>query len=289
VYVRIAAVNAMGEGDGQQPTPTHERPRQLPKAPLGVRLEVTGPGALTVGYEPPDNDGGDAVTLFRVEWDVDPGWASAARLPHRGSVLVPAASHLRHTLAGLHTGTTYYVRVAAGNRVGFGLPSTDAPPGRAPLRQVPGRPFGVHAGAAPAHCRSLRVTFAPPVVPHHGLFCSGGGTANRTAPGPCPPGSMGGGGAAADGGAPVAGYELQVAASPSFGDAVRLAVAVDAAAPGAPLDVAVGPHSGANLQPGQVYYVRVAARNAVGTGPFCGRAGLSCEGAPLVAAPSAAC
>ena len=260
-----------------------------------MRLEVTSDSTLTLGWEPPENDGGDAIAAFRLEWDVDPDWESTARAPHRGSRELPASGPgggTRATISGLRAGTTYFARVSAGNRVGFGLPSFDAPAGRAPARQPPGPPAGLSAGPSPDFCRSLRLRFGPPLVPAHGLPCSGAPLGNRSALGPCPP-RPGAGAAppAADGGAPITAYELQWATEPSFAAAGAWSAALDAAAmaAGAPLDLPLGPHMGANLQPGQAYFLRVAARNAVGTGPFCARAGMNCEGEPILAVPSAAC
>jgi hypothetical protein len=287
-YVIVYAVNSQGAGDGQQSTPTRETPRQLPKAPTSVSLQVTSDSMLTIGYDLPTSDGGDPVTAFRVEWDVAQDFSSNMRLPHKGAVVLPAATQLRYTISSLAAGTTYYARVSAGNRVGFGLPAYDpSRQGAVPAKQPPGRPFDLSVAPSVGYCRSILVSFLPPVIPASGLFCSGGGTADRTAPGSCPVGM--GYGTQADGGAPVSSYEVQFATAADFSDAGRAVQAVDASNAAGPFAFVLGPRSGANLQPGTSYYVRVAAINARGPGPFCGKGGPLCDGAALVVAPSPAC
>ncbi|KAF4031960.1 Fibronectin type III domain [Phytophthora infestans] len=45
----------------------------VPSAPLNVALDVLGPDALAVAWEPPATDGGSPVSAYLVEWDPDPG------------------------------------------------------------------------------------------------------------------------------------------------------------------------------------------------------------------------
>jgi len=45
----------------------------VPGAPLNVMLDVLGPDALAVAWEPPAADGGSPVSAYLVEWDPDPG------------------------------------------------------------------------------------------------------------------------------------------------------------------------------------------------------------------------
>jgi len=142
-YVRVFAKNSQGYSEGQAPTPPMDHPRQLPRAPLNVRLEVTSNSMLTVFFSKPLNEGGDPVTQFRVEWDVDVEFEGLLSMPHKGSAIVDAATDSSYTISNLNPGTTYYVRVAAGNQVGFGAPSSDTPAGLAPSTQVPGRPVGI--------------------------------------------------------------------------------------------------------------------------------------------------
>jgi hypothetical protein len=286
-YVKVYAANSQGSGDGQQSTPTSEFPRTVPKAPLNVRLDVTRDSMLTVAYEPPLDNGGDAVTQFRIEWDTDPSWEGTGRLPHKGAVVKPAAGALFHTLTGLAPGQAYYVRVFAGNRIGFSLPSFDAPAGRVTGVRAPGRPFDIAVAASSSYCASLRVSFAAPVVPAHGLFCGGGGLSARRSPERCPAGM--GYGTQADGGSRVTTYELQYATYDDFADAVAVSVPVALGSEDDPVVYTIGPATGFPLQPGLPYYVRAAARNSAGVGPFCARGNALCDGDVLLATASGAC
>jgi len=298
-YVRVKACNSQGCGDGQQSTPTREHPRQLPKSPASVRLEPTSDTMLTVAFAPPTSDGGDAITSYRVDWDTDADFEGLARLPHKGSVTVAAPTPAQgstvlpplgyHTITDLRAGQVYYVRVSACNRVGCGGPSFDVPAGKAPRRGVPGKPYDILSDTATnGACRSVSITFTAPVVPHHGLFCAGGSGAPPQ-PDACPTGM--GYGTQADGGMRVTAYEVQYSTSPTFTDADggSVSVPINVGDNGNPVSFVLGPGVGANLQPGQTYYIRVASRNGVGVGPFCSREGPLCDRLPLFADPSAPC
>lgn len=295
-FVMVAACNSQGCGTAQQSTPTREHPRQLPKSPAALRLGVTSGSMLTAAFDPPLSDGGDAVTSARVEWDVDPEFEGTSGLPLKGSAIVawPAAAAAAgtqyFTVANLQAALVY-VRVSAGNRVGFSAPSYAVPAGLTPRRQVAGRPYDIVAAPATqlGACRSVSVTFAAPLIPAHGLWCAS--SANGLSPAACPLGM--GFGAQADGGAAIASYEITWSSFRDFSDVVTqggtVSVPVAAGDQGLPVSVILGPGSGANLQPGSLYYIRVAARNAVGVSPFCAATGPLCNGAPLASAPSAAC
>jgi hypothetical protein len=286
VYVKVYGKNSQGYGDGQQSTPTHDHPRQLPKAPLGVRLDVTSDTALTVGFELPSNDGGDVVSAFRIEWDTDPEFEGSGRMPRKGSVVVPANTERYYTISSLTPGEQYYVRVAAGNRVGFGLPSYDTPNSRVTDKRVAGRPYQVVVARGGA-CRTIDIQFSPPQIPAHSLFCSRGGP-DALVPGSCPSGAMGYG-QQADGGSQLIGYEIQFATHSDWRDAQRVQMTIPVGSENNRQLFDLGPFRGASLQPGQRYYVRVAARNSIGVGPFCDRDGDLCSGDPLVIEASGAC
>ena len=293
-YVLVSAVNSQGAGAGQQSTPTAAFPCAAPKAPMSVRLGVTRDTMLTVAFAPPLDDGGAAVTAYRVEWDTDPQWAGAGRLPAKGSVTVAAAAAASYTVTGLAPGGTYYVRVAAGNAIGFGAPTADSPAGRTTAPQPPGKPYDIAAATATGAglCASIALAWTPPLIPAHGLFCGGGGAAAPRAPAACPAGM--GVASQADGGARIAAYEVQYATLPDFSDAVAVIVPVAPADQAAPIATTLGPGSayamGAlPMLAGQPYFLRIAARNAAGTGPFCARADPLCDGAPLVAVAGGPC
>lgn len=142
-WVLVYAVNAQGVGEGQGPTPLFEFPRSLPMGPINVRAQATSPTMISVGFGMPLDNGGDNVTAFVAEWDVDPEFESLALAPHKGKAEVRAAASMTYTIRDLQPGQLYYVRVSAVNRVGEGLPTLPSPAGVAPARQLPGKPTSV--------------------------------------------------------------------------------------------------------------------------------------------------
>lgn len=286
-FVLVRAGNSQGYGDGQQTTPTFEHPRQEPKAPLNVRIAATSESMITVGYDLPNNDGGDPVTEFLVEWDTNPMFEGTGRLPHKGSIVKTAGTDRFQTITNLSPGATYYVRVRAGNKVGFGAAASDPMPGATPALTQPGRVANVRAVSAPASstaCSTIQVSFTAPFVPASGLFCGGGGTdpSSTGVPSACPRGM--GFGQQADGGSAISGYEIQYATYPDFRDAKSKTVPVVRGQEDQAVVTFIR-----ELQSGQEYYIRVAARNSIGVGPFCNREDNLCDGAYLKTRPSAAC
>jgi len=290
-YVRVAAVNSRGPGAPAASLPAFDHPRTLPTSPSRVSLAPASPTALVVGWAPPLSDGGDPVTAYRVEWDTDPLFESNRRLPHKGVTTVAASAAASLTVRDLAPGVAYYVRVAAGNAAGFGPAGSDTPAAAAPSQQPPGAPSAITVAPSLQTCRTLNVAFAPPLVPAAGVFCGGGGTAAPTAPAPCAPGTTLVPGVA-DGGNAISSYEVHYSAYADFRDVAPggygvASFAVPAGAdPTAPLLFQLGPYGGAGapLQPGSTYFVRVAARNGVGAGPFCGKEGASCASATVLKA-----
>lgn len=142
-WVRVSAINAVGVGTPG--TAVRVVPRTTPGAPTGLGL-APGDGTLTVTWVAPGDDGGNAVSAYRVETSADgTTWALAA---------TPSASPA--TLTGLTNGTVVHVRVRAVNAAGAGAASTAR---SATPRTVPGAPVlqGVDAGN-----RTLSVRFTPP-------------------------------------------------------------------------------------------------------------------------------
>ncbi len=132
-YFRVAAVNSQGLSAWETSSPVSQKPMQVPSAPTGVSLQITSQSALTVSFDAPVNTGGDAITYFRVEWDVASNFASNFELPFKGVDDVPASSYRSYTIGSLQTNINTYVRVTARNAIGFVQMAT--PLARAPVQQ----------------------------------------------------------------------------------------------------------------------------------------------------------
>ena len=282
-YVQVKARNSQGYGLPQAPTPPLEYPRQLPKSPTNVQSGVTSDTMVTVGYDIPPDNGGDPVSHFRVEWDVDSHFNSRGLgLPHKGAVDVPAGGDLFYTIKDLSSQNRYYIRVSAGNSVGFGKPTTVVPNPVQPHLAIPGKPASASIiPASQLNDMEIGLRFDDPVVPSHGLFCFGGGLDSPGAPKSCPMGM--GDGRTADGGTRIRSFEVQYSQDSSFRSGVfSKTLHVDANSV-APYELILNENDG--LQPAGVYYLRVAALNSQGMSMFCAKEGLLCSGTVLQGTP----
>jgi len=103
-WALVYASNAQGVGQGQGTTPLFEAPRTLPKGPINVKAAATSSSSISVGFELPLDNGGDAVSGFVIEWDVDSEFESLALAPHRGRAEVSAATGRAYTITDLQAG-----------------------------------------------------------------------------------------------------------------------------------------------------------------------------------------
>jgi hypothetical protein len=82
-FVRVYAYNSQGFGKPTASTPTSLNPYTQSGAPSNIRLRVTSNTMVTVGWEPPLDDGGDTVTSYRVEWDVTSSFNGIVSYPNK--------------------------------------------------------------------------------------------------------------------------------------------------------------------------------------------------------------
>ncbi len=134
----VAATNSVGTGPDSSAS-NSVTPTQLsaPGAPSGVSASA-GLESATVNWNAPANDGGAAITSYKVT----PYIGATAQTPV--TVSAPAGSK---TISGLSAGTAYTFTVAATNSVGTG-PDSSASNSVTPTQvNAPGAPTGVSASA----------------------------------------------------------------------------------------------------------------------------------------------
>ena len=113
--VRVLAVNGNRAIDNTSDTSNTASgtPSTMPRAPKSVTITNKGDRTLTVTWEPPDNDGGSAITKYKVQWkgDGETQWTTPAN--------EKLASDRSHEITGLTNGVQYTVQVFARNEHGL--------------------------------------------------------------------------------------------------------------------------------------------------------------------------
>lgn len=258
-YFKVFARNRQGLGVAQATTPPFLNPAQEPASPTSVSLAVTSDSMLTVSFDEPTSNGGDDIVSYLVEWDTTPNFNSAASAPFKGTALVDASRHRSHTIQLLAENTVFYAQVAAINRIGRGPFAVSNPSSRAPTKQVPGKPqtIAVQSGSQDG---TIDVRWQYPRVPHHGIPCSGTPDQPEACPTP-----FGGVLAESTGGDLISEYEVEFNEVADFTGQDGGKMVTD----GTTLTLA-------GLTSGRLYYIRVLARNTIGSGEFCDRSGVAC-------------
>lgn len=149
-------------------------------------------------------------------------------------------------------GETYYVRVFAENKAGRSVPTITTPATAIPSLQVPGKPHTV-AAAAGDTAGVVSVSWQRPRIPHHGVPCSG----LLSSPRDCPS-EVGGVFPSAFGGSDITEYVVSYNEKADF-------TGFDGGSVSTPSTSIVLN----GLTSRRTYYIRVLARNARGSGPYC--------------------
>ena len=149
IYVRVSAVNAIGEGSYSEVT-TGTMSDSAPGVPDGPTMGVTAPGQLTFAWSLPLSDGGDAITGYLITYTKPP---SATEYTY--TVAAEAYSYDFTDSAGVQ----YSATVAATNGIGTG-PATAAQ--AATVASEPGAPSWISAGASYAAAGAIDIAFIAP-------------------------------------------------------------------------------------------------------------------------------
>ena len=253
-----------GYGDAQVSTPSSLNPYEESSAPTGVALGVTSDTMLTVSFASPEDDGGDAVTAYLVEWDTMSHFNSLSASPHKGSVELDAAAFSSYTITLLSLNTLYYVRVAAVNAAGAGatmLAGSTYPALQVPAAAVDHGRDGRDGRRAQRAIAPARARARHPVLGHRRRpidDCRSRSAGARRTP-------------TAAARVRVRGRVQRERRVHGLGRRLRD-------------DDRAAAHALA-LTSGRTYYARVLARNSVGSGAYCERGGVNCPdtGAVLVA------
>ena len=148
-YYRVAATNRVGPGRPSVPARATTAP-DVPSAPRNLMADAVGPSRIDIEWDPPADDGGAAITGYRIEVSEDRQRTWSLLAERRG------ANATSYSHRALPPNATRHYRVSAVNRAGTGSRSnvafatTDA--------DLPGAPTGLAAVANGASRIDLRWT-----------------------------------------------------------------------------------------------------------------------------------
>ena len=137
---RVSAINSAGMGEASDFADAATLTATAPGAPTGIAAVTMGPTRIDLSWMAPANDGGAAITGYRIEVSTDGGNAFGDVEPNTGS----QAMTYSHT--GLAGGTAHRYRVSAINSVGTG-PATHPANATTAAATVPGAPTELTATA----------------------------------------------------------------------------------------------------------------------------------------------
>jgi hypothetical protein len=126
-HVQVSAANSLGYGRPQLSVPRELAPPvEKPSAPTNVIMRVVSSQALDIIFSNPESDGGDDVTLYRIDWDTGADFDGRDGAPLGTHSFVPPRDEIGcdpciYQINGLIKGVDYFVRVYAYNSRGYSL------------------------------------------------------------------------------------------------------------------------------------------------------------------------
>ncbi len=164
VYVRVTSHNDRGWANPMNAVPASAAPpAQRPDVPTAVSVAVHTGTALRVFWHSPESDGGDSITKYKIEWDVDggfPGGPAAGSYELKVSAGACGNNPCEHLIGGLAKGVPVFVRVWSYNAFGYCVVPTQSVPLSETPRTQPLPPAAIRTSPN-ADGRSLGVYFSP--------------------------------------------------------------------------------------------------------------------------------
>jgi hypothetical protein len=96
----------------------------VPGSPTSAALAVISASELIVTFNPPSDDGGDAITIYKIEYSVNSDF-SQSKIVFFDNTNVGAP--FQKVIPGLVKGTFYFVRVSASNSQGYSKATVTTP------------------------------------------------------------------------------------------------------------------------------------------------------------------
>src|SRR2546430_11010896 len=112
-----------------------------PSSPTGLTATAVSSSQINLSWAPPADNGGSAITGYKIERSTDGGATWTVLVVNTGSATT------MYSDTGLTHTTTYTYRVSAINSIGTGSPSTNA--SATTLAAAPPSPTAITASAVP--------------------------------------------------------------------------------------------------------------------------------------------
>ncbi len=151
-HYRVSAINSAGTGTPSNVDNATTSTATQPGAPTGLSATASGRTQINLSWTAPSNNGGAAITGYRIETSTNAGTTWSEQEDDTEST----ATAYEHT--GLTPGTTYHYRVFAINSAGTGNPSNVDNATTAGTATQPDAPTGLSATASGRTAISLSWT-----------------------------------------------------------------------------------------------------------------------------------
>ena len=164
-HVQVSVSNELGYGRPRPSVPSMLAPPiEKPSAPTNVILRVVSKQTLQVIFSKPESDGGDEITLYKIEWDTMPDFGSNNSGPTGSYSFVSPKDEIgcdpcTYQITGLSAGVDYYVRTYAYNSRGYSMDHGIPTPLFLSPKSAPDPPVNVNIW--PKSDTEIIVTFPP--------------------------------------------------------------------------------------------------------------------------------